>query len=618
MASGDGLIVRVRAGVWGLSAQNLRTLAALARAHGNGLIELTRRANLQLRGVSERALPDLQRALLAQGLADDSPERELRLMPLMLDPLAALDPDGAPLVRVAAQLERALGASESLRLPAKFSIVLEHERRDLGAAQAADMRVNLRVDGRFALSLAGDRDSAQGVGVFEPDALVPAVLRLCDLLADPSFERAARMRELLDRRGLAAVIESVRPLAVPLEPALRRPTPGAPLIGFHAQPSAFLGLALPFGTGTCEAWEAIATLSLRAHPNGGAQLRFAPSRVVVLPGVAPSEEARELALSAKLIVDAADPLLRAIACAGAPACRSALGETRQLARELAGELPTGATLHVSGCDKGCASSAASDYTLVHGSEGVQLGRASDVATTARLPAIPLETARQRLTAPSADVRVRPLMKRQYDYERDGAAIYRQSFAIIRAEAQLARFSPVEERVAVRLIHTSGSVELADEIVFSPGFADAAQAAIRAGAPILCDANMIVSGVTRPRLRANNDVLCFLNDPALPALARDQRTTRSAAALTLWGERLQGAVVAIGNAPTALFRLLELLDETQLRPAAIIGLPVGFVGAAESKEALLADGRVPSMIVRGRRGGSAMTVAAINALASDEE
>ena len=208
--------------------------------------------------------------------------------------------------------------------------------------------------------------------------------------------------------------------------------------------------------------------------------------------------------------------------------------------------------------------------------------------------------------------------RRYEYERDPAEIYRRSFALIRSEASLKRFSAIEERVAVRLIHTCGMVELADDIVFSAGFAEAAQAAIQRGAPILCDAQMIVSGVTRARLSAGNDVLCFLDHASVPTLAREQRTTRSAAALDLWRERLDGAVVAIGNAPTALFRLLELLNETSLRPAAIIGLPVGFIGAAESKQALLDDARVPCMIVRGRKGGSAMTVAAINALASDNE
>jgi precorrin-8X/cobalt-precorrin-8 methylmutase len=210
------------------------------------------------------------------------------------------------------------------------------------------------------------------------------------------------------------------------------------------------------------------------------------------------------------------------------------------------------------------------------------------------------------------------MTRHHDYVRDGAEIYRRSFALIRAEAALQRFSAVEERVVVRMIHTSGMVDLADDVLFTPDFAAAARGALARGAPILCDANMVVSGVTRARLAAGNELLCFLNAPNLAELARAQGTTRSAASLSLWRERLDGAVVAIGNAPTALFRLLELLDETSARPAAVIGVPVGFVGAAESKQALLEDGRVPAMIVRGRRGGSALAVAAINALAHDEE
>jgi precorrin-8X/cobalt-precorrin-8 methylmutase len=210
------------------------------------------------------------------------------------------------------------------------------------------------------------------------------------------------------------------------------------------------------------------------------------------------------------------------------------------------------------------------------------------------------------------------MTRRYEYERSPRAIYQKSFAIIRAEAELSRFSEVEERVAVRLIHTCGSVELARDIEFSSGFARAATEALGRGAPIFCDAKMIVSGVTRSRLPAQNELFCLLDHPEVPALAAQEGTTRSAAAFSLFRDRLEGAVIAIGNAPTALFRLLELLDETRAQPAAIIGVPVGFVGAAESKEALLADGRVPALIVRGRRGGSAMAVAALNALGCPEE
>jgi precorrin-8X/cobalt-precorrin-8 methylmutase len=210
------------------------------------------------------------------------------------------------------------------------------------------------------------------------------------------------------------------------------------------------------------------------------------------------------------------------------------------------------------------------------------------------------------------------LSQPFDYERRPEEIYRQSFAIIRREANLSRFSAAEERVAVRMVHTCGSVELCDDLFFSPDFTRAASEALAAGAPILCDAKMIVSGVTRSRLARDNALLCKLEDPAVPALARELRTTRSAAAFSLFREQLDGAIVAIGNAPTALFRLLELLDETRARPAAIIGVPVGFVGAAESKEALERDGRVPSLVVRGRRGGSALAVAALNALARDED
>jgi precorrin-8X/cobalt-precorrin-8 methylmutase len=210
------------------------------------------------------------------------------------------------------------------------------------------------------------------------------------------------------------------------------------------------------------------------------------------------------------------------------------------------------------------------------------------------------------------------MSRSHEYIRDGAEIYRRSFAIIRAEAKLDRFSSSEALVAVRMIHACGMVELADDIVFSSGFADAARNALRAGAPVLCDAQMIASGVTRARLPAENEIICTLNDTRVPDLAQKMGTTRSAAAMELWRDRLGGALVAIGNAPTALFRLFEMLDEGVAPPAAIIGIPVGFVGAAESKQALAEDGRAPFLIVRGRKGGSAMTAAAINALASETE
>ncbi|MDK3018410.1 precorrin-8X methylmutase [Pseudodonghicola flavimaris] len=205
------------------------------------------------------------------------------------------------------------------------------------------------------------------------------------------------------------------------------------------------------------------------------------------------------------------------------------------------------------------------------------------------------------------------------YETDGAAIYAESFATIRAEADLARFTPEEEPVVVRMIHAAGLVGLERDVEFSAGVAEAARAALRAGAPILCDARMVSEGITRPRLPSDNAVICTLHDPKVPEMAKAMGNTRSAAALELWRPHLAGAVVAIGNAPTALFHLLNMLEDPACpRPAAIIGCPVGFVGAAESKAALMADLPTPALIVRGRLGGSAITVAAVNALASRKE
>jgi len=206
-----------------------------------------------------------------------------------------------------------------------------------------------------------------------------------------------------------------------------------------------------------------------------------------------------------------------------------------------------------------------------------------------------------------------------DYIRDGQEIYRRSFATIRAEADLSAIPADMEKLAVRVIHACGMVDIVSELAFSPGAGAAGRAALHAGAPILCDARMVAEGITRPRLPKNNRVICTLHDDGVPGLAQALGNTRSAAALEHWREHLEGSVVVIGNAPTALFYLLEMLDAGAPKPALIIGMPVGFIGAAESKDALAADSRgVPYVVVRGRRGGSAMAVAAVNALATEVE
>jgi precorrin-8X/cobalt-precorrin-8 methylmutase len=203
------------------------------------------------------------------------------------------------------------------------------------------------------------------------------------------------------------------------------------------------------------------------------------------------------------------------------------------------------------------------------------------------------------------------------YLRDGAAIYRSSFATIRAEAELDGLDPVLERTVVRMIHACGMVDLTADVAASGGFGEAATAALRGGAPILCDTAMVAAGVTRARLAGGNEVICTIADPSVPSLAEDMATTRSAAALELWRPTLSGAVVVVGNAPTALFRLLEMVTEGAGRPAAVIGVPVGFVGAAESKLEL-AGSDLEHLVVHGRRGGSAIAAAAVNALATERE
>ena len=206
---------------------------------------------------------------------------------------------------------------------------------------------------------------------------------------------------------------------------------------------------------------------------------------------------------------------------------------------------------------------------------------------------------------------------EYEYEKDGAEIYRRSFATIRAETDLGGLPGDVARVAVRMVHACGQVDLVEDIAYSPDVVARAREALDAGAPVLCDAEMVASGVTRRRLPKDNDVVCTLNDPRTPALAADLGTTRTAAALELWRDRLDGAVVAIGNAPTALFHLLEMVAAGAPRPAAVVGIPVGFIGAVESKDALAASD-LEHLVVRGRRGGSAITAAAVNAIASDVE
>ena len=353
-------------------------------------------------------------------------------------------------------------------------------------------------------------------------------------------------------------------------------------------------------------------------------LRLTPWRAFLIAGLdgRGAEALVDSMADLGFVIDAADPRLRIAACPGAPACMHGHRRVRDDATRWAAMLPKGdgVILHVSGCAKGCARPAATAATFTATATGYDLilgGRAGDPParrglSSAEVAAASRRRRREHVCWREADV------KPNYAYEKDAAAIYRRSFAIIRGEADLARFSPIEERVAVRVIHACGMVEAARDLVFSPGAAEAARDALRAGAPIFCDARMVAEGVTRARLPANNDVDLHAlpthpRPNSQPSLARRARRRRLSS-----GCRASAAPWS----PSAmrrplLFRLLEAISAGAPRPAAIIGMPVGFVGAAELKEALIESG-LPAIVVRGRKGGSAMAAAAVNALASDIE
>ena len=430
-------------------------------------------------------------------------------------------------------------------------------------------------------------------------------------------------------------------------PARQKNSEIRPALGFK---DSTLALGLLFGRLTAPA------LTWLADHSANGNIGLSTQRTIYLHNIAPADAAAllEAAHNMGFITKTNDARRFIEACPGAPSCKSAHGDTRTLALAIAEALPRlNHTVHVSGCSKGCACPAKAsrmitarngNYTMAFDATAdtmplmTSLSAASVIQILLSSPS-PLEgeggvggiSPRSHVLRDSPlpsmvkkqhpDVvfsTIEPLPQGVREYIRNGDDIYRKSFAIIRAEADLARFDAIEEKVAVRIIHACGIVETAKDILFSPGMVARARIALQNGAPILCDAKMVASGITRKRLPASNEIICMLDDPRVPALAKEISNTRSAAAMELWRDKMAGAVIAIGNAPTSLFRLLEMLDAGAPLPAAVIGMPVGFVGAAESKEALMQDGRMPYAVVRGRKGGSAMTVAAINAIAHEPE
>jgi precorrin isomerase/sulfite reductase beta subunit-like hemoprotein len=582
MAAADGLIVRVKPHVCGLSATDLRLIA---EASGRGRIELTQRGGLQVRGLDMASAAAFASAMVQAGLAAADPAVERRRN-LQLDPAG-----GVALEALAAEVETWLAQDSALAaLPAKFGFGFSHAPTfDADIVALGEQGEILLVGGRLA------------VRASEPLASIKSLTRAFIDLAAGLDPQPRRMQALLAAVGEAEVLARTGLSAITAPPRAF----DAPRVDVIADG---VGLGVAFGELTPKDLRDVADMAER---HGAGRIKLTPGRAIWLGGVTASGAQALLveAEAAGFVTRPGDPRLRVQACVGRPSCAHASADVRADARRLTQLAPAGG-LHVSGCAKGCAHPKPAAATLVArpGGEHYDLilhGAPQDAPTR---PDLTLDEIADHLAMSTSS----------HDYIRDGAAIYARSFAIIRAEADLARFTPEEARVVVRMIHACGMVELAKDVRMSADFAATARAALLAGRPILCDAEMVAHGVTRARLPADNAVVCTLHDPRTPDLAKAVANTRSAAALELWGERLEGAVVAIGNAPTALFRLLELIDAGAPRPAAVIGLPVGFVGAAESKAALSARGDLPFLVVEGRKGGSAMAAAAVNALASEAE
>jgi precorrin-3B synthase len=658
VAARDGGLCRIKLPGGTLLARQAIAIADATDAHASGVLELTNRANLQVRGVKPDGEMPLSRRLFDAGLgprvrASESlgPEHAARqalaaddARNLLLSPVAGLD--AGALYDTSSLAEQILDLLQNeprfAELSPKFSVLLDGGERLAALDHPHDVwfaampaASGASVQPRFAVGLAGQpSDALAAVRADDVAALACALLHTFLDLAAPQVNR---MRDLLRSRDSHCVlaqaaanarIDLQRDAAVSTwrravaEPARR--------FGAYAQRQAGLwhvGGQPPLGRLDTAMLRALARL---ASAHGDGTLRCTPWQSVLVPNIAERAVAQvEQGLRALgFALDAHNPLARVIACAGSAGCAKGLSDTKSDALHLARQLPAGVEAHLSGCTRSCAAAHCAPYTLLAVEPArYDLYRRVQAPERESSPAVgdaarfgerigthmTIEDAANQLGQSTRS------LKPMIEYVRDGKAIYRQSFATIRAEADLSGVPDDLEKLVVRVIHACGMVDIASAIRYSNGAGAAGRAALANGAPILCDSRMVADGITRARLPASNAVLCMLGDPSVPELAKTIGNTRSAAALELWRRWLEGSIVAIGNAPTALFYLLEMLDAGAPRPALILGFPVGFVGAAESKAMLAADSRgVPYVIVEGRRGGSAMAAAAVNALASEVE
>ncbi len=594
MPSGDGLLMRLKPEHHRLTIDQMGVICDMADQLGSSLLSFTNRANLQIRGLGEPEYDQLIKRLIShQIIPQDTPlDEELNLM------VSPFYQTGDLTCQLAGELRARVG--ELPALPSKFGFAIDIGEAPVLRPYSADIRLERYNDDQLILLADG---AFSGI-LCSAESAIDQIIGLCHFYIATKRGMQRRMARFV-KDGMLSDDWQVQP----------RPERGddsaisvpADISYGHNQTGQLVGIAL----GRIEAGQ----LKSALLASGATAIRLTPSHLILLEGVTGFSHQY-------LITDKNDPWLKMKACSGAPYCTSAFIDTTQIASlmaETAAEL-----IHISGCAKGCAHTNRADISIV-GQEGqinvIHGGYAWDDPILTPVPLDQPEQILDRLApAPQQDTEISAQdtedasdIPEIYEYEKDGAAIYTESFAIIRSEANLSGFTPEEEQVAVRMIHAAGMVEL------SPEFVSAARTALNDGAPIFCDARMVSEGITRARLPQDNQIICTLHDERTRPLALEMSNTRSAAALELWRPQLAGALVAIGNAPTALFHLLNMLKQPDCpRPAAIIGCPVGFVGAAESKQALAHEYPVPFCIVGGRLGGSAITVAAINAVASTEE
>ena len=574
MMSGDGLLVRIKPAFGRLTSRQARKLALLSKRDGNGFMDMTNRANLQIRGVNQANYPAMLEDLQDSGIA--APNKARDGLNLMFSPLTARLSLGW---RCAEALYNV--ASEFPPLPPKFGFTIDCESARYLQHASADIRIETDKTGRLLIRFDGCK---QGYLTSE-EKFQSDILRALNWFVSSQNKKTLcnRMHQLITNCDVPDIFTTNMPRKNirPLHPGLKK----------NSQV-----VAVPFGQITADQLLEIADQTL--------EIIFSINRSLIID--------RTAKLGQQFITSKDDPRYNVTACAGMPACTNASIGTKQLASNICENqaILAGKSYHISGCNKGCAKPTNSDICIIGESGSYNLlenGCAWDKPSFISLSETVLI---DKL------INLRKTKKMLFNYKKNSAEIYKESFAIIRSEADLSSFTLEEEIIAVRMIHASGMLELAHSIKFSPEFATVARTAIEKGAPILCDTKMVSEGITRTRLSKNNEIICTLQDPSVKSMAINAGNTRAATAIELWRPYLEGAVVAIGYAPTALFHLLNLLQDPDYpRPAAIIGCPVGFVGALESKEALMLSAPVPYCITAGRLGGSAVTVAAINALAS---